>query len=1178
MKKIHLFIILCLVLPDLSYSQAWLDHVETKKSMAGPGFYELQKAFNEYWKDRVPGSGSGYKPFRRWEWFMEPRVDSLGRYPVNLLWEATQKRLSIGTDSKGSTADWKYIGPDSIPFIYRTPYLGGMGRIDCIAFHPTDTNIIYIGAPTGGVWKTMDAGKTWNSLTDFLPSIGIADIVLHPESPETLFIATGDRDGFDLDGIGVLKSTDGGLSWQSAGLIFQLHDQVVVNKLLIDPIHPDIMLAATSNGIYKTTNGGISWDRKLAGHYKDIEYKADNPSMVLAAEFRSGGSRIYRSTDGGTTFSEITQFTTLSASKARRIELAVSPLYPDYVVALASDADGGLLALYRSTNFGSFWSVMFAGTTRNLLVTDPNGNGTGGQGWYDLCLTMAPTSVDELYVGGINIWKGTEAGSTWTLKSFGYPYWNVTTAPYVHVDHHALEFQPVTGALYSGNDGGIYVSYDRGNHWKDLSNTLNNLQIYRLGSSSVNLNMVITGNQDNGTFLSREGRWAKILIADGMECIVDYTDTNILYSTTQYGNIYKSFNGARSWYNIKPDHAADGAWITPYVIHPTEHNILYAGYEDVYMSMDGGESWIKRSNFNLTGNARVNVLAISPSHPHVLYASSGTFLWKTTDGGEMWIRNNGSLPSFTISGITVSPYDPNKVFLTFSGYARGIKVFRSLDGGLTWENYSSNLPNVPVNCIIYENNSNQGLYIGTDIGVFYRNRGMTEWVSYNDHLPNVIVNELEIQYEAGKIRAGTYGRGLWESSLYLDDTHPLVPEFAVNRTSSCVGSPFVFYNKSSADCDSILWEFGNAASPSTSRKDTVQVVYSSGGNKDVKITVYRDGLSAEEAKVDVVESMESIEVTTYPDTVNIPPGDTIMIRAMGADTYTWQPADFLDTVLGNEVHASPDHSITYTVTGIQGICTDQASSVVNILENDHVCHPTPLSVGVNGTFSNQNATVEMNEPMPDTLGADACTAAMKWCPEGGLQHTVWFSFTGPSSGVISLDSRGFDNQIAIYDANQCSDILAGNFTLLAANDDYYAASQNYAAAIKELRNLTPGRTYYVQVDGSAGGQEGNFTLTLATSPLDVEMPDRQTMHLFKLYPNPGSGQFTIEFSQGIARKVRLQVMNIAGQVVWNDTEPYAHEGQRLTLDLSRVPSGIYLLEAVTEKSTEKVKLVVERKL
>lgn len=1154
--------------------QAWLDVKPSKKSSEKATFSDYQEAFYEFWEGREPERGMGYNQFARWEWFLKDRVDKDDLYKPSLLMEASKSRKSLGEKSKSGPANWTYIGPDSIPILYQTEYSTGMGRIDCIEFHPTDSNIFWVGSPTGGLWKTMDGGLTWTPLSDDIPSIGIGDIAVQANDPDIIYIGTGDRDAFDLDGVGLLKSWDGGNSWHSVNFDAVLEDELVVYQVLTHPSDTGVVLISTSEGMYRTQNGGTKWTQVETGRFKDLDPKKDDWNMILAGEYKGGNARIMRTMDGGINWEEV-----FTAEDGRRIQVATSTSEPSVAYAVVANLEGGLLGVYRTSNFGNTWTTSTPGSRINLLVTDPNGIGTGGQGWYDLTIEIAPDNSAEVYVGGINIWKSNNSGITWELKSYGYPYFANAPedVPYVGVDQHKMKFHPLTGKLYIGNDKGVVRTDDRGESWIELSNDLHILQIYKIGASALNSNLVMTGQQDNGTFFPREGKWAKVYVADGGECLVDYTDTNTLYWTTQYGGLFRSDNGGLSYFYIKPDDAEDGAWITPFIIHPTNNNILFSGYEEVYMTVDKGREWIQRSNFNMT-SGKVTALAISQSNPDYVYASAGSRMWRSTNSGETWSFISGSLPSPNITSIAVSQYDPKKVFITNTGYNDGSKVYRSMDGGTTWENYTANLPNVPTNCIVYENNSNQALYVGTDIGVFYRNNGMAEWISYNDGLPNVTVNEMEIHYGSGNLRAGTYGRGLWETDLYEDTSDPLYAEFTIEGSlQSCIESPFTFISKSTANADSLRWDFGVDATPTTSTSDTSQAAFSSIGNKTITLTVYRSGESSTETKIDFVQAVDDITISVVPEKTYIPLGDTLSLQAFGADQYVWSPPEGLADTIGENIVATPQVSTIYTVSAQQGVCADEATVEVNVYTNDSVCNPLLLTMGENGPFSNENATVELpDEPLPDTTGSNACNAPLKWCAEGGLQHSLWFSFVAPASGVVSIDTRGIDNQIALYDANSCQALLSGIYTLLAANDDFYPVSLFYAAAIEEANNLTPGKEYYLQVDGSAGGVVGEFFITIYDSPLS-DGPDiyRSDISSINLYPNPGNGYLTLELSEATSEPTLIMVYGMNGQIVWNEViEPHASNFKK-ELDLSAAPRGLYLIELVTGQKKVIRKIVVE---
>ena len=261
-----------------------------------------------------------------------------------------------------------------------------------------------------------------------------------------------------------------------------------------------------------------------------------------------------------------------------------------------------------------------------------------------------------------------------------------------------------------------------------------------------------------------------------MECIIDYDNPDIMYAAYQNGVVNKSIDGGDSFspivYNDGSGINASGAWVTPYIIHPTENNTLLVGKDQVYRSTDGGLIWTQVGSVS-AGEIYMRALAYAPSNPDYIYASFLLQFFSTTDGNTFTNRT-GTLPvgSATIAYIAVSNTNPNKVWVTFSGYADGEKVYMSDDAGVTWTNYSAGLPNLPANCIVYQNGSNDALYVGTDVGVYYRNSSMSSWQPFFDGLPNVIVNELEIHYGAGKIRAATYGRGLWESDLVTSCTVP----------------------------------------------------------------------------------------------------------------------------------------------------------------------------------------------------------------------------------------------------------------------------------------------------------------------------------------------------------------------------------------------------------------------
>ena len=396
----------------------------------------------------------------------------------------------------------------------------------------------------------------------------------------------------------------------------------------------------------------------------------------------------------------------------------------------------------------------------NILGRDTDGTSTGGQSWYDLSLGVATNNENLVYVGGINLWRSNDGGLSWDIDASSG---NGSNYSYMHVDQHAFEFSPHTNVAYAGNDGGLYKYMDNLNTWVDISDGLEISQFYNLGLSKSNANRVVAGAQDNGTEMLTNSTWDAIRGADGMECAIDHYDDEIIYSESQYGGLKKSYDGGNNWDNIKPV-SYDGGWNTPYEMHETNNNLIVIGYNEVYRSNTGGATWDSIS-YNAVGGT-IRSIALAPSNENYIYAASYGKIVVTKDAGASWSNIKPGLPYYNITDITVSSNNPDRAWVTFSDYNNTDKVYETNDAGINWSNISgNNLPGLPVNCIVYQDGSNDDLYIGTDVGVYYKNNTMMDWAPFNDGLPNVIVKELEIHYGKGTISAATFGRGIWESPL-----------------------------------------------------------------------------------------------------------------------------------------------------------------------------------------------------------------------------------------------------------------------------------------------------------------------------------------------------------------------------------------------------------------------------
>ena len=790
MKKILIF----LLVPQLLFSQNWIDQMQDPSQ----NFYDVQKEFNSYWENRTIEKGKGWKQFKRWENFMEQRVFPDGvQYPELLLEEYNNLQAANNQFNMLPPNVWTQVGPSNVP-LESSGRKRGIGRVNTVAFHPTDANTIYVGAPAGGFWKSINGGQTWQTSTDFLANLGVSDIAIHPSNPDTIYVITGDRDGGDTYSYGLLKSYDGGVSWQMTGLSFNITQYYKGNRILIDPNNPNVLIVATSNGIYRSIDGGNTFVNTFSISITSMEFHTANSNIIYGGS--KGSTSVYKSSDNGITWSQ--SGTGLpSQSDVVRACVSVTADNSSVVYALFGGNNNGFYGVYKSSDEGQTWSQQ--ANSPNLLGWSTTGSDSDGQAWYDLAFEVSPQDENILFVGGVNCWKSLDGGQSWNINTHWY---GGGGANYMHADEHMLKYNPLNNFVYSGNDGGLYYSIDNGNNWTDISDGLQITQFYSLGVSQTVQDKVIAGSQDNGTFLKNSSVWDAVIGGDGMECIIDYTNSNIMYGALYYGDIRKSTNGGNSFSSIGPSN--NGAWETPYELDRNNPQIIYIGYDELHKSTDGGNSWTIITN-NQTNGGKIDEIGISKSNSSVIYFSDGANIFTTTNGGGSWTSINNNLPYKTISYIIVHPNDANKVWVTLSGYTAGEKVYKTNDGGNTWVNISGTLPNIPANCIVLdENSNNENLYIGTDLGVFITDSSLTDWNMFNNNsLPNVIVNELEIQYQSNKLIAATFGRGLWDIDLQI--TSPPIADFSYNDSVFCnIPSQVSFFNNSFYS-NAYFWDFGD---------------------------------------------------------------------------------------------------------------------------------------------------------------------------------------------------------------------------------------------------------------------------------------------------------------------------------------------------------------------------------
>ncbi|MCB0807360.1 MAG: hypothetical protein KDC05_16325, partial [Bacteroidales bacterium] len=771
-----------MLLSTFTFSQAWEKYLPQGKKASGTlTLKDYEKAFGTYWAPyNVDENGyyylngekikaAGWKPFKRWAWRMHFFVGPNGEFPKTndvIEWEKYKQKFPEATDNVAG--NWTSRGMDHVDFTWNNG-ISGIGQMGCIAFHPTNTNYFWVGAGDGGLWKTTNGGANWQRLNGNFGVLGVADIAIPHDfaTSNTLYVATGSRDEFVHGSMGVMKSTNGGITWTQTGLAFTPGNGGYIFRLLVDPTNSSKLIAATSFGVLVSTDGGETFSgNNLPGTtIVDLEFHPANPDYVYAGSFNNG--KIYRSTDGGWTWDE------RYSTGGERVELAVTASSPNTIFAIAADGDGGMKGIYKSTSSGGNFFQKIDGTVpgNNFLgYTCDATDILHGQSWFDMCIAVSPLDYNEIVIGGILTWKSSDGGNSWYIINDGYSTADQCLSGYnkVHVDQHWLAYQPVSNTLFEVNDGGVYKSTDNTYNWINISDGLEVAQVEQIGVSQTNPDMVIAGIYHNGVRRLESNFWEVVKGGDGMNCLIDYSNENIQYASSQNGHIVRTDDNWNSSFTTI-DGIGEGGWLTPFVIDPVNPQNFIVGTDALYTSTDRGNNCT--AVYNPPGDSKIYQIDIAPSNTNIVYFSTNDAIYRLYKSTGTVFDKSGNLPltSCYISSITVNDNDANTVYVTLTGYNEH-GVYKTTNGGTSWTNISYGLPEVPVFTVVQNTvaASDEELYAGTSAGPFVKVNSETAWVPFNNQLPWGVVRELEIYYDGtnSKIIAATWGSGVWESDLY----------------------------------------------------------------------------------------------------------------------------------------------------------------------------------------------------------------------------------------------------------------------------------------------------------------------------------------------------------------------------------------------------------------------------
>ncbi len=669
---------------------------------------------------------------------------------------------------------WESIGPKNFG-----------GRTISIAVNPQNANTIYAGSASGGLWRSFSAGEgadAWKNVRTGFPVLGVSAITVSPIDTNLIFIGTGEvyayqnSTGGIVDrltrgsyGIGILKSTDGGTTWQKS-LDWSMNQERGVWAIRFNPENYNTIFAATTEGVFVSYDGGNNWTQKSSvPMVTDILINPDDTTKILIAcgNFASPHYGIYRSAESGNSWTKITNG--LPQTYEGKALFSMFETNPNIVYA---SIGGGLSGtwLCKSEDFGEIWQTV---STFDYAKY---------QGWYSHVVILNQENPDTLLTAGVDIYKSADGGSSLVQKSYWWEWYMGRTiageeegpSDYSHADVHCFAYSPDNpNTIYFGTDGGIFKTTDFGETFHGRNGGYQTQQFYN-GFSSVfdNGYLSIGGLQDNASAIfDGDLNWIRVLFADGCWTAINIDNPDVMYGSYYNLNIYRSNDRGNNWDGLGMPSAGHTAFVSPFIISPANRNVMYAAGSTILKSLNGGTSWSVKSM--PTTNPAISI-AGSRQNPNLVYIGfapeNGTLkIVRSDDGGTTTTDISTGLPNRYPMDIAVDATDDNKVFVVFSGFGTA-HVFYSSDAGNSWQNISGNLPDVPTNAVAVDPENPECVYIGNDIGVFFTSDYGTTWRRLSIGMPDgALVMDLSIVYGSRKIIAATYGNGAFMTNLVSPD-------------------------------------------------------------------------------------------------------------------------------------------------------------------------------------------------------------------------------------------------------------------------------------------------------------------------------------------------------------------------------------------------------------------------
>ena len=700
----------------------------------------------------------------------------------------TAQRLGAAHTGDTTTPQWRSLGPTKVTNAqtHGVNQVDISGRVAAVAVDPRNPAHILVGAAGGGIWESFNRGNpgSWQPRSDFADTLTVGALAFDPTNSSIVYCGTGEGNIFYFAplGVGILRSLDGGTTWRRLGQdggTIQGSQQGFIGQgffdLVVDPTNNQRLLAATTMGIYVSTDGGLNWIHRHRSIAWSLSIAVTNQYQRTTEILAGCLDGVWRSTDGGANWSQVVLPNSPNPNYFKRLAVDIAPSNPS--VAYAFGARANNVYLWRRAN--GIWTPI-----NTQSQNDGNPRMADYQSSYNWFVAAAPDQDTQVYCGIQNVHQGNF--SSWN-NSWTWTNLTSKTQPgssSIHPDQHAIAFDSGNpNTIYVGNDGGLYRSHDRGITWEDCNDGLNTLEFEYIAQDPNSTQWVIGGTQDNGTLLSTDlNTYQMVFGADGGDCGVNHSNSNIVFQTTQFASLRRSDSKGivNSWIPIKQvPQDKQGLFYAPFETSATGGNTIALGTGALFVSRDNGSNWVERP-YSPEGTASAMYIPTANhvyvglgKHRGILTPQSGK-IFHTEWNGSSWT----TLAVLTtprayaqVSDLFVDPKNLSRIWATYSTVsmpgAQGGRVYRSDDGGKTWIDRTppDNITKLPINAIAVDPEDENRVWIAADLGVYESRDGGATWSNFSNQLPHMMVGDLIFHAQGRRLRAGTRSRGIWEIAV-----------------------------------------------------------------------------------------------------------------------------------------------------------------------------------------------------------------------------------------------------------------------------------------------------------------------------------------------------------------------------------------------------------------------------